>query len=113
MSDFRFRVVEGDAVYEFGRKPESVPERARRLQQEAKVLACEEVEMLCQVLAEAVLKAEALRDGGDIFPVGVREQARQLAANLPQTMQTMRALSQRHLQQVTGGPMPPPWSRDR
>lgn len=112
MSDHRFRVVEGDAVYEFGRRPESVSERARRLQQEAQILACEEVEMLCHLLAEAVAKAEALRDGGELFPVGVREQARQLADNLPQCMQTMRALSQRHLQQVIGGPVPPPWARE-
>lgn len=111
MSDRKFRVVDDQAVYQLGRKPETVAERAKRLHQEAQVLACEEVELLCQALAETISKAEALRDGGDIFPIGVREQARQLADNIPLAVNTMRALTQRHLQQVTGAPTPPPWAR--
>jgi len=108
----KLRLVENDGVYELGRRPETVPERVRRLQQEAQILACEEVEALRLILGEAVAKAEAIRDGGDIFPVGVREQARQLAAALPLTMQTLQALSERRLRQVTGEPAPPVWRRD-
>lgn len=96
-------------VYDFGRAPESVPERARRLMQEAQVLACEEVEMLRQSLADSMQRAEAIRDGGEIFPIGVREQARQLADNLPNVMQTLQALSERHLREITHEPVPPVW----
>lgn len=114
MDERKLRLVENDGVYELGRKPETIPDRVRRLQQEAQVLACEEVEALRLILAEAVAKAEAVRDGGDIFPVGVREQARQLAASLPLTMQTLQALSERRLREVTGAPAPPVWrSGDR
>lgn len=112
MNERKLRLVENNGVYELGRKPETVPERVRRLQAEAQVLACEEVEMLRLILGEAVAKAEAIRDGGEAFPVGVREQARQLADALPLTMQTLQALSERHLRQVTGGPAPPVWRRD-
>lgn len=62
-------------------------------------------------LATAQRQAEAIRDGGEIFPVGVREQARQLAAMLPLTMQTLQALTDRHVSQVIGGPTPPVWKR--
>lgn len=113
MDERKLRLVENDGVYELGRKPETIPDRVRRLQQEAQVLACEEVEALRLILAEAVAKAEAVRDGGDIFPVGVREQARQLAASLPLTMQTLQALSERRLREVTGAPAPPVWRSDR
>lgn len=112
MNDRKLRLVEANGVYDLGRKPETVPERARRLQQEAQVLACEEVEMLRLMLGEAVAKAEAIRDGGEIFPVGVREQARQLADALPLTMQTLQALSERRLRDVAGGPAPPVWRRE-
>jgi hypothetical protein len=39
--------------------------------------------------------ATAIRDGGEIFPVGVREQARQVAANLPPIIDTLQALTER------------------
>jgi hypothetical protein len=109
VTDRKLRVVESDVIYDLGRKPETLSERARRLHLEAQVLASEEVDVLCQTLIEAVAKAEAIRDGGEIFPVGVREQARQLAARLPQTTDTLRALTDRHLRQVTGAPVQPVW----
>jgi hypothetical protein len=112
VNERKLRLVGNDGVYELGRKPETVPERVRRLQQEAQILACEEVEALRLILGEALAKAEAIRDGGDIFPVGVREQARQVAAGLPLTMQTLQALSERRLRAVTGGPAPPVWRRE-
>ncbi|HEY8618246.1 hypothetical protein [Phenylobacterium sp.] len=109
MTERKLRVVDGDVVYDLGRRPESVPERARRLMHEAQVLACEEVEQLRASLGESLRQAEAIRDGGDIFPVGVREQARQLAEALPLAMQTLQALSERRLREITGAPVPPVW----
>jgi hypothetical protein len=109
VSERKLRVIDGDVVYDFGRTPESVPARARRLMQEAQVLACEEVEELRRTLKESLERAEAIRDGGDIFPIGVREQARQLAESLPNVIQTLQALSERRLREVTGEPIPPVW----
>jgi len=42
--------------------------------------------------------ATAIRDGGEIFPVGVREQARQVAA-IPPIIDTLQALTER----IAGG----------
>jgi hypothetical protein len=109
VNDRKLRVVDGDVVYDLGRTPETVPQRARRLMQEAQVLACEEVEMLRRTLADSVRQAEAIRDGGEIFPIGVREQARQLADSLPTIIQTLQALSERRLREVTHEPVPPVW----
>jgi hypothetical protein len=109
VNERKLRVVDGDVVYDFGRTPESVPQRARRLLQEAQVLACEEVELLRNTLSESVRQAEAIRDGGEIFPIGVREQARRLAEDLPLIVATLQALSERHLMDVTREPVPPVW----
>jgi hypothetical protein len=103
-------LVDEAGVYHLNRKPETVNERVRRLQREAKVLACEEVEILRRTLAQAVGQAEAIRDGGDAFPVGVREQARRLAADLPLTMQTLQAISERTLADLDDAPAPPFWA---
>jgi hypothetical protein len=109
MKEPHLRVVDEGQVYDLGKKPESVPERARRLHLEAQILAAEEVEELRRGLGAAVERAEKIAEGGEIFPVGVREQARQLAASLPLTMQTLQALSERHMREVTGEPVAPVW----
>lgn len=109
MKEPHLRIVHRDDIYDLGRKPESVAERARRLHVEAQILACEEVEELRNVLSAVVERAERIRDGGEIFPVGVREQARQLVSALPQAMQTLQALSERHVREVTKAPVPPIW----
>jgi hypothetical protein len=103
-------LVDEAGVYHLNRKPETVPERVRRLQHEARVLACEEIELLRRTLAQAVDQAEAMRDGGDAFPVGAREQARKLAAELPLIMQTLQAISVRTLAELDPSPAPPVWA---
>jgi hypothetical protein len=105
------RSPQGADIYELGRTPETLEERARRMHREAQILAVEEVESFAQVLSAVVEKAEKIRDGGDLFPVGVREQARQVGAMLPQVILTLQSLSERHLREVTGAPMPPVWDR--
>jgi hypothetical protein len=109
MKEPHLRVVDDGHVYDLGKAPESVAERARRLHLEAQILAAEEVEELRNTLAAVVERAEKIREGGETFPVGVREQARQLASSLPQTMLTLQALSDRHLREVTGEPVQPIW----
>lgn len=110
MTDRTLRVVDSGQIYELGRKPETLTERVRRMQREAQILACEEVDMLRTTLAQAVEQAEAIRDGGGVFPVGVREEARQLIEALPLVMQNLQSLSERHLRDVSGEPMPPVWA---
>lgn len=112
MSDGNLRLVSSADIYDLGRKPETLPERVRRMQQEAQVLACEEIESLRLTLSHAVEQALAIREGGEVFPVGVREQCRQLADNLPMVMQTLQALSERQLREISGGPVPPVWKHD-
>ena len=107
LTDRNLRLVAGEGIYELGRKPETLSDQARRLHREAQVLAAEEVDLLRQILADAVTRAEAIRDGGDIFPVGVREHARQLAGSLPHSLLTLQALTERHLRTVIGEPIAP------
>lgn len=109
LTNRKFRLVGGEAVYDLGQKPETVSEQARRLHREAQVLAAEEVDLLRRSLADGLARAQAVCDGGEIFPVGVREQARQLTATLPQVLRTLQALTERHLRQVTGDPTPAIW----
>lgn len=112
VNDRKLRVVGATEVYDLGRQPESVAERAQRLHHEAQMLAAEQVDELRASLARAVSQSEAIRDGGDIFPVGVREQARQLSASLPLVIDTLQALAERRVREITGAPIPPIWKGD-
>jgi hypothetical protein len=105
------RLVSPGEVYDLGRKPESLAERVRRLHKDAQVLACEEVDQLRATLQQAVRQAEEIRDCPELFPSGVREQARRLAEGLPQVMQTLQALTERRLADVSDDPAPPVWKR--
>lgn len=78
--------------YALGRKPETVAERVRRLQAEARLLAREEVEALEIVLHEAARRAGEIAAGGDAYPVGAREIARQLAEELPLKAASLKLL---------------------
>jgi hypothetical protein len=100
-------------IYDLGRTSETVDERARRMHREAQLLACAEAKQLRLLLGKVIAKSEKIRDGGELFPVGIREQARQLAAVLPQIMLTLQSLTERHVREVTHEPMPPVWGRDR
>ena len=74
---------------------ETVSERVRRLQAEAKGLAREHV----AALDEAILKVEQLAfeiaDGGEAYPAGVRDLARRLAQDCDTKLMTIRAISGR------------------
>lgn len=78
--------------YALGRKPETVAERVRRLQEEARLLAREEIEALELGLQEAARRAGDIAAGGDAYPVGAREIARQLAEDLPLKAASLKLL---------------------
>jgi hypothetical protein len=80
------------AVYDLMRAPETTAERVKRLQLEAHALALEEVEQFEKLLTQAADKAKDIASGGDAYPVGVREIAARLAADLPTRAETIRTI---------------------
>jgi len=75
--------------------PETATQRIRRLQLEAKSLAREQVEALCDELMMLAQRAQDIADGGDAYPAGVREMASRMAADLPERAQGMLVISER------------------
>ena len=74
---------------------DSLSDRIRRLREEARGLAHEQVEQLQQTLFEAARLAAEIAEGGDVFPVGVREIARRLAEDTPHQAMTLGVLVER------------------
>ena len=92
------RLVPGDAaIYDLMRTPETTSERVKRLQMEARALAVEQVEALERVLLEASRMAREIADGGEAYPVGARELAGRLSADLPAKAETLKAIVSRSL----------------
>jgi hypothetical protein len=90
------RLVPAEAeIYDLMRVPETTTERVRRLQMEARALAVEQVEALERVLMQASVMAREIADGGDAYPVGARELAGRLAADLPSKAETLKAIVSR------------------
>jgi hypothetical protein len=82
-------------VYDLGRGPEPVSQRVRRLQQEARMLAREQVEILARDFNALAVRAAEIADGGDAYPVGVREMASRIAEDLPQKAQGLMSIMER------------------
>ena len=74
------------------RAPETTAERVKRLQMEAHALALEEIDQFEKLLSQAAQKAKDIASGGDAYPVGVREIATRLAADLPTRAETIRTI---------------------
>ena len=88
--------VSGPAeIYDLGRGPESTGQRIKRLQEEARILAHEEVERLNSDLRRLADQAKLIADGGDAYPVGVRELAGRISADTAQRADMLRALIER------------------
>lgn len=77
--------------------PESRSDRIARLQREARALALEDVEALIRLMAQVADAASDIAEGGDAYPVGVREAALRLATDLPARADTLKAISGRFL----------------
>ena len=87
--------AEPSEVYDFGRGPDTVADRVKRLQDEAKLLAREEVQAFENQIAATAAMADAIAKGGDAYPVGVRAMAEQMSEELPLRMQSLRAIMER------------------
>lgn len=92
--DLRLVSAESE-IYDLMRAPETTSERVRRLQMEARALAAEQVEALERVLMQASTMAREIADGGDAYPVGARELAGRLSADLPAKAETLKAIVSR------------------
>lgn len=73
-------------------KAESVAQRVRRLQQEAKTLAKDHIRALNQALVEVEQLAAEISEGGDAYPPGVRDMARRLVEDCEMRVQTLEAI---------------------
>jgi hypothetical protein len=76
-------------------KTETVAQRVRRLQLEAKTLAKDHVRALNQALVDVEMLAAEIAEGGDAYPPGVRDLARRLAEDCTSRVQTLEAIVSR------------------
>ncbi|MET0293875.1 MAG: hypothetical protein ABW042_02575 [Phenylobacterium sp.] len=73
-----------------------VADRIRRLQDEAKGLAKEHVLALQAALLEVERLAHDVADGGEAYPVGIREIARRLTEETEARVQAMEVILRRN-----------------
>ena len=76
-------------------KTETVAQRVRRLQQEAKTLAKDHVRSLTASLMQVEELAAEIAEGGDAYPPGIRDLARRLVEDCELRVQTLEAISAR------------------
>lgn len=74
---------------------ETTSMRVRRLQAEARAAAREDVAELMAVLTRLVVSCTAVADGGDVYPAGVRNEAKRLAEIVDQRAATIHAILER------------------
>ncbi|WP_374472769.1 hypothetical protein [Phenylobacterium sp.] len=73
-------------------KTETVAQRVRRLQQEAKTLAKDHIRALNQAIVDVEQLAAEIAEGGDAYPPGVRDLARRLVEDCEAKVQTLEAI---------------------
>jgi two-component sensor histidine kinase len=71
---------------------ESVSERVRKLQNEARALALGQVAEMQDRMRTLAALADEIADGGDAYPVGARELARRMSEELAAKAQTLQAI---------------------
>jgi hypothetical protein len=76
-------------------KPETVAQRVRRLQTEARQLARDHVHSLTAAMLEVEKMAAEIAEGGDAYPAGIRDLARRFVEDTEARVQTMEALAAR------------------
>ncbi len=86
--------TEDGEVYVLG-SPETRAVRVRRMQANARALAREQIEAMAAAMIELAQMAEEVADGGDAYPVGVRELSRRVAHDLGFNARTIEVLLQR------------------
>ena len=78
-------------------KAETVAERVRRLQAEARQLAKDHVRALSEAITNVEQMAAEIAAGGDAYPPGVRDLARRFVEDCGSRVQTLEAISARTL----------------
>jgi hypothetical protein len=76
-------------------KTETVAERVRRLQQEARQLAKDHIRALSSAIVDVETMAAEISEGGDAYPPGVRDLARRLVEDCEARVQTLEAIVSR------------------
>ena len=76
-------------------KPDTVAERVRKLQAEAKQLAKDHIHALTAAIGDAERLAAEIAEGGDAYPAGVRDLARRFAEECEARVQTLEAITAR------------------
>lgn len=76
-------------------KSETVAERVRRLQAEARALAKDHVRELTSAMVDLETLAMEIAGGGDAYSPGIRDVARRLSEDLESRVQTIEAISAR------------------
>ena len=76
-------------------KPETVAERVRRLQAEAKQLAKDHIHAFTAAISDVERMAAEIAEGGDAYPAGVRDLARRFAEDAEARVQTLEAITAR------------------
>ena len=74
---------------------EPLTARIRRLQAEARAMAVEHVKLLEASIIDSAKLAEEIAEGGDAYPVGVREMARQMVAECESRLLGLQAIMHR------------------
>jgi hypothetical protein len=82
-------------LYDLGRGPDTVADRVKRLQEEARLLAREGIQSFENALHACAAMADEIAKGGDAYPVGARAMAEQIAEELPLRAQSLRAIMER------------------
>ena len=73
-------------------KTETVAQRIRRLQNEARLLAKDHIKALSAAMVEVETLAAEIAEGGDAYPPGVRDLARRLVEDCEARVQTLEAI---------------------
>jgi hypothetical protein len=71
---------------------ETAAQRAKRLMAEARQAAEEQVQAMEASLADIIAMAAEIAEGGEAYPVGVRELARRLVEETQGRLQTLAAI---------------------
>jgi hypothetical protein len=82
-------------ILELGRVVETGVERVRRLQRETHALAQEQVEILARDMEGMALRMGEIAEGGDAYPIGVRELSSRMADELAQQAKVLLAIMER------------------
>lgn len=73
-------------------KSETVAQRVKRLQAEAKQLAKDHIKALTAAIVEVEQMAAEIAEGGEAYPPGVRDVARRLVEDMDSRVQTLEAI---------------------